>query len=74
MSGAKTFSTGATVRLSGEGKYESYTVEEGGTFKECDRVRLRPIGDYLQTACAYRMGADGCITALACFVESRIDV
>ena len=67
------FTTGQKVRLSGEGKYERYTVEAGGAFGDCDSVRLRPIGEYLQHIHRDRMDASGCMTALACFVESVIE-
>lgn len=71
MADTKTFQKGATVRLSGEGADDRYTVEDGGTFGQCDRVRLRPATEYLRVARRDRMDADGCITALACFIEQR---
>lgn len=70
MSNKKSFTTGQRVRLTGEGKYEYYTVEAGGEFGDSDSVRLRPATDYLRASRRDRMDAGGCISALACFVEA----
>lgn len=65
----KVLRTGAKVRLSGEDIYSLYTVVAGGSFSVTDSVRLRPETEYLRCKWCERIGPDGCISALAGFVE-----